>query len=736
MATQNQIDQSRLAAFEARERANAAAQGVQAGGSPVQSAQEAADAESITNFQRPALGDVIGEMVQPRNLIPTIAQGVATTYGGPTAGMTATRAVQPVSTALQRFSEGKPMLGEGYVGDLAWNAGINEFGNKVLGPALGKAASWLGQSSPAQYVRQGLARAVIGKVTPTARAAYEFGGEMVDDALKAVNAVRGGQGKPLYTREAVEEAIAPHLEQLQRRGVFTVPQLTSGGKTDALEPLASGSFAGKGTFASKAEGQDALMEAWPKIFAGLLGEEGGGPDQIAALAAMSIEGSLRLKEKAAGGIMQGVEGVVGKNVIDIGPELLTPLERELSLFTKRTMDADGAGKVGLDAEGMDPTLKAAIGLVERATGKSFSLQTGEFVEKLDPALAGQPQAVIDAMRAQGVLPQTRPINFTFTDIKTLKGHLNELAARIPEGQKRQANATLSKLSSILDSKMGDTLAAEDAARGFQIGHPDSLSARYAAGKRGYEASQKLRDGFQAQGWIEQLQRSGKGADVLKEVWPDDADILRVGNLKELMGGDKSPYWETMKRFKVEQMLGDKTKNPKDFVEFLTDYKTHSKEYWDATLGKDQYDRVLKFAQTLAFSKRKNPFSGEAGLARRVDAGFLLAAVFSPVAHALAPVATLGTGAAGAGWIASTRQVAKWLTNPNDSAMFQSVLSGKPVTLKAKTWFRNQVARATAEATMDSEPDLRPVPLTTTRQNYNAATGRAPQPATGYGGTRG
>lgn len=728
MPTQNQIDQANFAAAQARAAAAATPP-------PVSSAQEAADTAHITEqgvasrYVLPTVSGVAAGMAQPYNLVTTgaeIAGGViGARRGGPAAALTgaktAGRLAQPLATAAQRKFEGKRAFGKGFVGDTAYNAVFNE-GANLLGRGLGKAASAIGQSAPVQSARGTLARWGLGRVTPDARDAFRFSGEMIDDVEKAVNAVRRTNGQPLYTRQAVEAKLATHLEQLKARGAFNIAELTTGSKVDAIEPIASGSIAGKGTFASKQEGKDALMEGWPKVFAAMLGDEAAGPDTLAMAAAMSIEGSLKAKQAAAGAGMQAVEEVVGKNIVPIDEGILDPLSRQLELYAKRYRPAGGAAPLKLDPEGIDAHLKSAIALVERATGRKFDPATNTFVEALDPSLKGQPQAVIDAMRAQGVLPTAERVDFTFSDLKTLKSSLDEIQAKLPEGEKNQANATLGTFSGALRAKMNEVLDATDAASGAK--GPASLRERWNTYGSNYERAMRLRDGFNAQGWIDTLKNGGNGRDVIPQIWPDNADINRVSALKELMGGESSEYWKTLKRFKVEQMLGDKTKNPQQFVEFLTDPKVHSVDYWRETLGKDQYDRVLKYAKTLEFAGRKNPFRTEGGMARRVDAGVLLALTLGATRYAGDPMAAAGLAATTGGWLVTTKKIAQWLTNPADSAAFMHLMSNKPLTLKTRVWFRNQVARAVADASKDEQPEIRQVPVTATRATYANATGRA------------
>lgn len=729
MPTQNQIDQANYAAMKAREAIASADVGATAGGAPVQSGEEAANANAITAYQRPALGDAAWEMVQPRNLVTTAGEAVGGIPGG--------FAVQPLATAAQRLSEGQSPVGEGFMGDLAGNAAMNAVGVGA-GKVLGKVASAVGQSAPAQTLRGKLATWAMGKVTPDAMDAYRFSGEMIGDAEKAVNALRRNQGKPAYSRSAVEARVARHVEQLKTRGAFTIPELTSGNKVDALEPLASGSLAGKGTFASKQEGKDALMDAWPKIYASLLGEEASGPDELAAIAAMSIEGALRAKQASAGGAMQRVENVVGERVVDITPDLLEPLARQLELYGKRTSPAGGAAKVALDPEGIERPLKAAIALVERSTGMKYDVASGQFAARnavdMTPYAGYGPDA-LEAIRAS--LEADAPVTavpFTFSNVKTLRGHLREIQSKLPEGEKNEANATLSTFSAALRDKMNAVLDAEDQASG------SGLRAAWDSASDEYGRAMALRKGFESQGMIEALQQAGTGKDVLRQVWPDSADINRVGTLKELMGGENSPHWQTLRRYKVEQMLEDKTGDPQGFVNFLTDSKQHSKEYWHEVLGKDQYERVLSFGKTLAFAKRKNPFQGEAGLPRRVEAGYLMRFAGPAGVGALGVInpAAAGAAVASAGaWLVSTKKIAKWLTNPEDSAMFLRIARGKPLRMKEKVWLRGQIGRSIAEAGTADQPDIRPVPATATREGYGAATGRtgALTPAT-YGGIRG
>lgn len=734
-AAENRMARAIIAAQESGERQNAAAAAMTptAGGAPVQSGEEAAAASAITAPEMPTFGAMVMEGVQPRNLIPTAAEiATQSLTGSPQAAMAAGVAAQPLATAAQRFSEGKPAFGEGYGREAFSDTAFNVAGQGA-GVLLGKGVSALGQSASVQGVRGAIARWAMGKVTPDALDAYRFSKEMVGDVENAVNAIRRRNGKPAYSRQAVEAKIERHLAQLKKRGAFTIPELTSGNKIDALEPLASGSVSGKGTFVSKQEGKDALMEAWPKVFAATLGDEAPGPDDVAAAAVMALESGLRAKQAAAGAGMQQVEEVVGDRVVDIGPEMLDPLARQLELYSKRIRPSDGAKKVALDPEGIERPLNAAIGLVERHTGLRWDPETNTFVDRTAKELAEYPPHVIEAMRAQGVLPETKRVPFTFADIKTLRSHINAIQDKLPEGEKNQANATLGTLSSILRDRLNGVLDAEDAASGT------SLRAMWDASSDDYAEAMRLRRGFPAQGWVEALRERGSGAKVIGQVWPDDADTLRVTALRDLLGGEKSPQWQTVRRFKVEQMLQDKTGNPGAFVEFLTDPKVHSEEYWNTTLGKENYERVLKFAKTLEFAGRKNPFQGEAGLSRRVEAGYLMRfagpAGLGAVA-AVSPAAAAGAASAATGWLVTTRKVAQWLTDPEASKMFLNLAEGKPLKMKERVWLRNEIVRSAAGATMDEEPDIRPIPRVTTRENYGAATGRTGNKPATYGGARG
>ena len=65
-------------------------------------------------------------------------------------------------------------------------------------------------------------------------------------------------------------------------------------------------------------------------------------------------------------------------------------------------------------------------------------------------------------------------------------------------------------------------------------------------------------------------------------------------------------------------------------------------------------------------------------------------------------------------------MARWLTNPKDSAMFQAVMSGSPIKMKSgpvKNWLRDQLSRAMADASKGENPDFYPVPTTATRQDF-------------------
>lgn len=729
MPTAEQEARAFLAAQRARQRVAAAPP-------VVPSPAEAADVAAITaDVGLPGPVDTLRGMMQPGNVLRGLGEAGGGAIGGvvtktPQGAKAGSQigglAMQPLATGAQRAFDaftGQPHDAS-YAEDLAYDAGTNEIANRVLGPVLGKAADLVGSSAPVQGVRKYIAGRVLGRITPDAREALRISEEMIGDLTDAVNRVRQQGARPLYTRDQVEARVEEILPLLQKKGAFTVGDLTTGTPASAIEGVSEGSLPGRSRFGAKREAADVLFEEWPRVFAAMLGDPSEGPDQIARIAAEQIGRSTKRAVGAAGRKIGSVERIVGKNLVPIDESILDGLADEISLYAKRH---GGSGdSIALDPERIDQPLKAAIALVEKGTGRRFDFKAGGFSDSLPPELASQPPQVIEAMRAQGVLPAPERTEFTFRDVRKLRSYLGQMEAKIPEAERRSAAASINSLSGALKERMGRVLDAEDMARGNGRDTPRSLRFQWEAGNTAYQDAAELREGFKARAWVESLDKSGSGARVIKEIWPDDIDSERLDNLKALMGGESSPYWGALRRFKMEEFLRS-TPDPKALLGELTSSTKHSARYWEETLGADNYKRLTDFGKALKFRTH-----GQLGRGRIVgsmmDAGIGMQMMDLPVSAA---TGALGRGTAArqigrpVSWFVSNRKVAEWLTNPNDSAMFQALLRGSPLKRqKANEWFRNQAARAIADASKEEQPEIRPIPRTVTREGFAAATGRS------------
>ena len=759
MPTPNQEAQLRYSQLQqARQQGEGMAP--QVSGYPVNSPEEGQQVAEITrDVSLPGPVNTVGTMIRDSPWLLTTAAGEAAgaaAMGGATktpaaaargAKIGGALAQVPYTLASRAITGGE---GTSFMGDLARNETAYGTGT-VIGAGLSKGINWLAETKPAQAVAKYVAGKVLGKVTPDAASHLQFADEMVNDLANAVNAVRGRNGKPLYSRQEIEKQMDEHLAELQKNGLLNLTDVTTGSTPAAAEALTGGSLAAKGTFGRKQAAADAGMEAWPKLWAAMLGREAGSPDELAVTTGWMVDSALRAKAATAGAKMGAVEQEVGDRTIDIGEELVQPLERQVALYSK-LHGGPSEASIRLDPEGIDAHLKAAIGLVEKSTGKKFNAQSGAFEDVLDPALAGQPQAVVDAMRAQGVLPQPSRTQFSFSDIKTLNSFLSQIQARLPEGEKNQANAVLSTLHTTLKGKLDNALSAMDALRGMNPLDPRSLTKRWQAASQEYGAAMDARAGFPAQTWLEALRESGSGKAVLKQVWPDNADIGRVTALKQLMGGGE--YWKELQRFKAEQFVADNASDPRKLHAVLTSNE-NSRAYWEEAFGKQQYDRLLKYAELAKARTRTNPFASEAGLARRQEAGMTMAA--GPMQGTTAGRALTGAAVGGAGavtgagllgtvgalgggvlsfggYVATVRQVAKWLVNTKDAEMLLGVMGKKTIGMKERAWLRNAYGRAAADAAVNEQPEMYPIPKTATLEELRGQG--QPQSPASYGGIRG
>lgn len=701
---------------------------------------EAADTAAITaqpasNYVLPSIAGVAKGMLTPQNLVTTGAEAASGALLGPETIPLAGRLAQVPATMAQRGYDslmGNPSE-NGFLRDLAGNAVTNEVGTQIGKRILSPLASKIGQSGPLQNFRKGVAKFVMGRVTPDAIEAAGFGARMIDDLQGAVDRSRQGAGLPLYARDALEKRIAGYLPTLKRTGLFTVGDLADGSKVDVAEGIASGSLGGRGTFGTKRANMKQAFEDWPKVYAALLGDPSQSPEQLASMASQEINRALRKQTASAGSVLQYVEDQVGKHPVDIGPELLDPLERQVALYAKLNAPAGTAGKVSIDPEGVDTPVKSAIHLVERATGKKWDPDTGDFLMPTEK-VGGDAWDKFAGAELNVDAPNPTK-TFTWQDMKTLRSNINAMAKRSSDSGKAQSADALGTLAHAIKGKMTDVLDAEDAMRGNTLGQPGSLRTIWESGRTLYKHAKDLEAGFPAQGWIEALDQKKAGAPIIKEIWPDNASGDRLNALRDLMGGEGSPYWDTLRRFKVQDMLNNKS--PEELTKTLTSVTEHGAGYWKTALGEDNYKSLTNFAKTFGFSKIKNPLGGT-GAPSRVDAGFIFGAIGLPLTIVTGhPVAAATEAAAAGSWLVSTNKMAKWLTNPNDSAMLQALMTGGPLKQKARAWFRNEAGRAVAESTQGERPDIAPIPATVSRADYGAATGRIPAPTgTDYGGIRG
>lgn len=742
MPTANQEARAILAAQRARESARAMP-------APQPSPEEATIQRDVS---LPGPISTLQGMMQPGNVIRTMGEaggavigGMTSAAGGPLAAAAGAKrgqqigglVSQPFATAAQRSFDA--FLGQphdsSFLSDLGYDTVTNEIANRVVAPGLGWVGTKIGQSAPVQAGRKKFAEKILGTVTPTAREALTISDGVISDLVDAVNNVRQGNGQPLYTRDQVEERISEFLPVLKRKGMFTIGDLTTGTPADVIEGISEGSMRGRARFGKKKQAADMAMEEWPKVFAASLGDPAQGPDQLARMAANQIDRSVRKVVRSAGRKVGNVEKYVRNDVVPIDEGILAGLEDEITLFAKRQGGTNG--KIDLDPERIEQPIKAGIGLVEKATGKKFDYKTGQFVEVMDPALAGLPESVLRMAREQGQIPATATTDFTFRDIRKLRTYLGQMSAKIPEAERRSAAASIDGLSEALKERQLQLLRAKDAEMGNT--GTRSLAWQWEAANTAYGQAANLREGFKAKGWIEALDKSGSGAKVIGQIWPDDVDVERIGNLKELLGGDQSPYWKSLRRFKIEEMLSTHGKNPEFLLKELTSPTRHSADYWEQTLGPDDTKRLLDFAKLAKFRRVGNPGKGKI-LGSMMDSGVMMQGLDVPMAAATGQVGAKEVSrkiARPLSWFVSTKKVAEWLTNPKDSSMFMAILNGSPIKRKAsREWFRNQVARAVADASMTEDPVIRPLPASVSREEYAPATGRIPASGTSYSGTRG
>lgn len=703
-----------LEAERAREAANAPTVSQAVGGYPVNSPEEAAYVESSTSPQG--------------SMIPGGAVRVAGSLAGgallknPTLGE---RAVEPIATAVDRIGRNELAFGDGYIGDLAFNAVFNEGARYLLSPVVSAAARKFGQSGPVQALRRALAGKVIGRVRPEAREWSQIADRMITDIGDAVQNSRR-TGSPMYSSDALEARIDEHLPLLQEKGPFTVASLSgddvTGSGLDTTESLVSNTWGGRGDFARQRVAGEELFDAWPKVFAAAVGRESPGPDTLARETKRTLLANMDAAHAPARGTMQAIESEVGQTPINIEPDMIDAIRSQVELDAKLTGNLGGASRVKIDPEGIGTPIDTVIGLVERATGKEWDKRTRTFV-------------VPTVIKKGKKVAQLNPTEtFTWSDIKILRGWLGDFAERMSAGGKDQGLRTVAASRDILRGKMDEVLDAADAA----AGRSGSMAYRNLWEKSGQQHRNilGLKESMAARGWVQTLDQSGLeqldnwnnvGRQFIDDVWPDAADIDRVSTLRTLMGGENSAQWNTLRRFKVHRLLEGMSENPDKFINGLADRTTHSREFWEATLGKDQYERVLDFGKAYRGFRTKNP-AGSTIAPKMVEAGIMM--------RGLGPVLAIGaTGAgnaalgvpgavAGAGvYVVSTKQLAAWLTNPKDSQMFLSVMSGRPLKMKERAWLRNAVARGIAATAMNEMPDIRPVPATTTRENYARDTGR-------------
>jgi hypothetical protein len=740
MANEAQQARAFLAAQKAREAQRAAVT------PPTSEAEQQANADITRDVSLPGPVGVVQGMLQPGNVIRAVGEaggaaiGSATPAGPVVGSQVGGLAIQPLATAAQRkFNEfiGKPNEGS-YLGDLAYDTVTNEVANRVVSPAMGWAAGKIGSSALVQAGRKKIATKLMDTITPDARDALRISEDVIGDLHDTINNFRQAGGKPLLSRDDVEQRIGEFLPILKNKGMFTVGDLTTGTPVDVIEGVSEGSLRGRGRFGKKRQAAEAAMEAWPKVFAAALGDEAQGPDQLAEMAARSIQRGVNTTIRSAGRKVGNVEKMVRNAPVEIDEGILAPIQDEIALYAKR-IGGEG-GKINLDPERIDQPLAAAIALVQKATGKTFNYKTGAF-EAPKAALGGSTMiggrsldelakvnpGMADALRAAGAESGQlgEKTVFTFRDVRKLRSYLGQMANKIPEAERRSAAASLNGLSDALKERQYRVLDAEDAARGLT--GPRSLRFQWDAGNTLYKGASDLREGFQSRGWIEALDRKGVGSRVIKEIWPDDADIGRVSALKTLMGGDSSPYWNTLRRFKVEEMLGAHAKNPDYLLRTLTSPTVHSADYWRETLGEDSYKRLVDFAKLGKFMGLKNPGKNRI-LGSMVDAGMVMQGMDMPTAlatGAMSPTKAARGLARPVSWLVSTKKIAEWLTNPKQSSMFMSLLNGTPIKRKAGVaWFRNEVARAIADASMTEDPVIKPIPFSATRDSFAPTTGRS------------
>ncbi len=678
--------------------------------------------------------DTARSMLTPGNVIRTAgeAAGFAATKtqrGAAIGGLVA----QPLATLAQRkwnSFTGQPSS-SGYFTDLGYDAVTNELSRRIVGPVLSYAGGKAMSSKPVQKGLASVARRILGDVTPDARRALDISDGIINDLSDAVNSARSKSGKPLLSRQQVEEKLTPYLPMLRDKGMFTVGDLTTGTPVDTIEGVSAGSVRGKARFGQKREAANAAIDAWPKVFAAALGDEAIGPDALADMASREILRGTRRAVRSAGGKVGAVETLVKDAPVQIDEGILDGIQDEISLYAKRM--GGGGKKIALDPERIDTPLAASISLVERATGKKFNFDTGAFedrvtsavtgdtmvggvkisdLEKTDPNIRAKVQAAgfTDPAAEEVVEPKT----FTFSDVRRLRSYLGQMEAKIPETERRSAASALSGVSAALKERQLSVLDDYDAANGLK--DTDSLRWKWESANTGYAEAVKLREGFPARGWVEALDKYGKGREVIPQIWPDDADFKRVEALRDLLGGESSPYWKTMRRFKVEEMLSRSASNPRALYEKLTTPQGGSADYWRATLGSDGYDRLRDFAELATFMGKKNPGANRI-MGSMLDSGMTMQTIgdFTDIVTANStPSRALRGVMRPVGWFVSTKKVAEWLNDPKHSTMFMSVLKGDPIRRKASSeWFRNQVARSVADAAKDEEPAIRPIPTTAT-----------------------
>lgn len=675
-------------------------------------AQETAAIQSPggTAFGRGVVS-VLGEFAQPENIIPAVAEAVTGVMTrSPAAAATVGRIAQVPGTAAQVGLEamyGKPQTAKGAFLRLGKNLAINEAvlqGLPYVGKGLGAAGKKLGLDKVVSKARGVVGRGVLGKPAKGMDVVYDASEKIIDDLHAHITQYQTAAGRPITPRVDIESAVAAQLPTLRSKGFFSASELASGRALESLENVTRGTSAGRLAFGEQEAATDIAFATWPELFAAQLGKYTDGPEVAASLLRDSLNAGLKRKALPFKTAMNEVEAAVGKNVVPIDETLLDGMEDAVSLYAKTSQSRIGKSAM---PDSMGDPIEDLIGVVEVATGKKFNASTNQFDEVIGE----------DGIPIPGK-------GWTFSELKKLRTKLSK-ASFSAKGEGQSVNA---KAADVIDRQMEEVLRVYDDQMGLG-GTPDALTKKWKDARDVAKETYHLEDTILSRATVIRLDDLSAGRQVVSEIWPADASPARLRAIRDLMGGANSEEWKAIRRWKMEELLevipgGKATSKVGRLAEELFSNVKHSTDYWNTWLGPDNYKRLKEFHSVLGAKassrKQYSPLIGQ-----MVEAGLLLGAVRAVTDPTKIPGAVARTG----GYLIGTRQLAEWMSRPNESKMLMALLGkGLPKQRRqAVGWLRRAAARAAADAAIGQEPEVREVPVTVSREDYGAATGKLAKP---------